>query len=220
MSGYGWPLRLPQETGRLTGAAARGGNRLDGAAGGPAASVLVGDQPGQAAPGDRGRLRRVLPDLSPLRRAPEFRRLYAGQAASSAGSMITYVALPYQAYHLTHSSLVVGLLSVAELIPLVAAALLGGLLADAADRRRLILGAEAAGLLASGALAANAAAWHQLWLLFVLAVVAALPSGCSARRWTPWCRRWSPGTTCPPPPRSPAWSGTPPRSSARCSAGP
>ena len=121
--------------------------------------------------------RRARPDLSPLRRAPEFRRLYAGQAASFAGSMITYVALPYQAYQLTRSSLVVGLLSVAELVPLVIAALLGGALADAADRRRLILAAEAASLAVAAALALNAAAWHQVGLLFVLAVIGAFAAG-------------------------------------------
>jgi MFS family permease len=138
--------------------------------------------PGQERPahagGRLGRvLRRARPDLSPLRRSADFRRLYAGQAASFAGSMITYVALPYQAYQLTRSSLAVGLLSVAELVPLVAAALLGGALADAADRRRLILGAEAGGLAVAAALAVNAAAWHQVWLLFVLAVVSAFGFG-------------------------------------------
>jgi MFS family permease len=137
---------------------------------------------GQERPARRGgglarAARRAAPDLSPLRRAPEFRRLYAGQAASFAGSMITYVALPYQAYQLTRSSLVVGLLSVAELVPLVIAALVGGALADAADRRRLILGAEVASLAVAAALALNAAAWHQVGLLFVLAVIGAFAAG-------------------------------------------
>ncbi len=50
--------------------------------------------------------------------------------------MVTYVALPYQTYQLTHSSLVVGLLGLAELAPLLIAALVGGALADAFDRRR------------------------------------------------------------------------------------
>jgi hypothetical protein len=138
--------------------------------------------PGRDRPAGRGgglarAVARARPDLSPLRRAPEFRRLYAGQAASFAGSMITYVALPYQAYQLTRSSLVVGLLSVTELVPLIAAALLGGALADAADRRRLILGAEAGGLAVAAGLAANAAVWHQVWLLFALAVVSAFGFG-------------------------------------------
>jgi MFS family permease len=143
-------------------------------------STGAGQQP-PAGTGSGSRLaraaRRARPDLSPLRRSPEFRRLYAGQAASFAGSMITYVALPYQAYQLTRSSLVVGLLSVAELVPLVIAALLGGALADAADRRRLIVAAEAASLAVAAALALNAAAWHQVGLLFVLAVIGAFAAG-------------------------------------------
>ena len=160
---------------------------------------------GQERPARRGgglarAARRARPDLSPLRRAPEFRRLYAGQAASFAGSMITYVALPYQAYQLTRSSLVVGLLSVTELVPLVIAALPGGALADAADRRRLILGAEASGLVVGGG-----ADGQRRGLASGLAAVRArrgqrpAASACSAPRWRPWCRSWSPATTWPRP---------------------
>ena len=119
---------------------------------------------------------RARPDLTPLRHSADFRRLYAGQAASFAGTMITYVAEPFQAYQLTRSSLMVGLLSVAELVPLVLAALLGGALADAMDRRRMILVTEACGLIIALGLAANAAAWHQVWVLFVLSAVRA---GCA-----------------------------------------
>jgi len=49
-------------------------------------------------------------DVSPLRASRDFRLLFVGQGVSSAGSMITYVALPYQAYLITRSSLAVGLL--------------------------------------------------------------------------------------------------------------
>jgi len=83
--------------------------------------------------------------------------------------MICYVALPYQAYQISHSSLVVGLLSCAELLPVLLAGLLGGALADALERRRLILITQAVALCCTGLLVANAMAWHQLWLLFVLA---------------------------------------------------
>jgi MFS family permease len=113
----------------------------------------------------------VGPDIALLRRSREFRLLYGGQMASFAGSMISFVAMPYQAYQLTHSSLVVGLLSFAELAPLVATALLGGALADAVDRRRLIRVSQCFLCGSGAALALNAAAWHQLWLLFLLAVV-------------------------------------------------
>jgi hypothetical protein len=65
-----------------------------------------------------GRLvRRLSPDVAPIRHSREFRLLYFGQAGSSAGVTICYVALPYQAYQISHSSLVVGLLSCAELLP-------------------------------------------------------------------------------------------------------
>ena len=49
-------------------------------------------------------------DLGPLRRHRDFRALYAAQLVSFLGSMVTYVALPYQVYRLTESSFAVGLL--------------------------------------------------------------------------------------------------------------
>src|ERR1700685_2104017 len=90
-------------------------------------------QPGGGAPpsGLRRLAARLSPDISPFRHSREFRLLYTGQAAGFAGLMISFVAMPYQAYQLTRSSLVVGLLSFTELVPLMAAAVLGGALADA-----------------------------------------------------------------------------------------
>ncbi|HEX9031421.1 MAG TPA: MFS transporter [Streptosporangiaceae bacterium] len=114
-------------------------------------------------------IRRLTPDLTALRHSREFRLLALGQAANSVGSMICYVALPYQAYQLTHSSLVVGLLSCAELLPVLLAGLAGGALADAIERRRLILVTQGGVMACSAGLVANAVAWHQLWVLFVLA---------------------------------------------------
>jgi len=126
----------------------------------------------------RQRWRRIAahlhPDLTPVRHSRDFRLLYLGQAASSAGSMVCYVALPYQAYALTRSSLVVGLLSCAELLPLLAAGLLGGALADAVERRRLILLTQSAAVICIAGLIVNALAWRQLWVMFCLA---ALTSG-------------------------------------------
>src|SRR3954464_5367576 len=76
-------------------------------------------------------------DVGPLRRHREFRLLYVGQAVSLTGSMLTYVAIPYQVYAITGSTFVVGLLGFASLAPLLVTALIGGALADARDRRRL-----------------------------------------------------------------------------------
>jgi MFS family permease len=102
----------------------------------------------------------MLLDLSPLRRHPDFRRLFLGQFVSFFGSMITYVAVPYQVYQLTSSSLMVGLLGTAQLVPLLVFGLLGGSYADAMDRRRLLIAAEALLTLISLGLAANAALAH------------------------------------------------------------
>ena len=77
-------------------------------------------------------------DLTPLRRHPDYRLLYLAQSVSFLGTMLTFVALPYQMYQLTHSSLQVGLLGLAELIPLLATAFIGGALADSVDRRRMV----------------------------------------------------------------------------------
>ena len=84
--------------------------------------------------------------------------------------MITYVAIPFQVYELTRSTFVVGLLGLAQLAPLLLTALIGGALADAHDRRRLVLIADAALLVLSLVLVANALlADPQVWLLFVVA---------------------------------------------------
>ena len=85
--------------------------------------------------------------------------------------MVTYVAIPYQAFQLTHSSLVVGLLSAAEFVPLLVMPLVGGALADAVDRRRLVLIAELLLAGASVVLLVNALVGEpRLWVLFLIAV--------------------------------------------------
>src|SRR5215468_3014663 len=117
--------------------------------------------------------RHVLVDVSPLRRSRDLRCLAAGQLLSTLGAQLTMVAVAYQVYALTRSSLAVGLVSLAQLLPLIAGALLGGSLADAADRRRVLLGAQLLTLLCSAGLAVNAATGPALWPLFALPAVAA-----------------------------------------------
>jgi MFS family permease len=108
-------------------------------------------------------------DLAPLRRHRDFRLLFFGQLVSFFGSMLTYVAVPYQIFQLTHSSLTVGLLGTVQLVPLLLFGLLGGAYADAMDRRRLLIGAEALLTLLSAGLALNATAPHpSVAAIFVL----------------------------------------------------
>jgi MFS family permease len=95
-------------------------------------------------------------DLRPLRRR-DFRLLFAAQAVSFLGTMVTYVALPWQMYVLTRSSLAVGILGVVELVPLLLTAFIGGALADWMDRRRLVIASEVGLMAGCLLLMANAA---------------------------------------------------------------
>jgi MFS family permease len=117
-------------------------------------------------------------DLRPLRRHRDFRALYAAQFVSFLGTMVTYVALPFQMFQLTHSSLKVGLLGFAELVPLLLTAFVGGALADTVDRRRMVLATEVGLGLGSGALAL--AALHgspPVWTLYAVAAVMSALNG-------------------------------------------
>jgi hypothetical protein len=120
----------------------------------------------------------VLLDISPLRRHPDFRLLFIGQFVSFFGSMITYVAVPYQLYQLTGSSLAVGLLGTVQLVPLLLSALWGGAYADAMDRRRLLIGAEILLAVISLGFAVNALLPHpSVAAIFVLAAAASAVTG-------------------------------------------
>ena len=70
--------------------------------------------------------RRLLLDLTPLRRSRDFRYLMGGQCVSLLGTQLTTVAVPFQVYLLTRSSLDVGLASLTQLAPLLLCSLLGG----------------------------------------------------------------------------------------------
>jgi MFS family permease len=111
-------------------------------------------------------------DITPLREVPGYRWLYAGMFFVHSGRQLTVVAVPFQVYQLTGSTLAVGLLGIAQFFPLILVSLVGGALADAVDRRRLlilsqvVLASTAAGLL-----------WNSLldrpmiWPLFVLTAI-------------------------------------------------
>lgn len=98
------------------------------------------------------RLRRIVIDVEPLRRDRDFRLLWLGQLVSGAGRQVTVVALPYQLYVLTGSPLAVGLLAIVQLVAILLFALGGGALADAMDRRRLLVVTQVGLALASLAL--------------------------------------------------------------------
>ena len=128
-------------------------------------------------PRSRRLTRHILLDLTPLRRSADFRALIAGLGVSTFGTQLTAVAVPYQVYGLTRSSLYVGLVSLAQLFPLILGSLFGGSLVDAVDRRRILLVVEALGALSSAGLALNADFGPALWPLFLFPALTAALSG-------------------------------------------
>jgi predicted MFS family arabinose efflux permease len=118
---------------------------------------------------------RILVDTTPLRESREFRLLFTGQLISIIGTQLTVVAIPYQVYSMTHSSLQVGAISLAQLVPFLAGALSAGPIGDTVDKRRIMIWTAAAMMLTSAGMAVNAAAAHPS--LVVLYVVSALAAG-------------------------------------------
>jgi len=107
-------------------------------------------------------------DFSPFRNR-DYRLLYAAQFVSLIGTMVTYVALPYQMYRLTGSSFSVGLLGLVELVPLLATAFIGGAIADAVDRRRIAIVTDVALAAGSATLAIVAMKGASAGLLYLVA---------------------------------------------------
>jgi MFS family permease len=101
-------------------------------------------------------VRRFAPDLEPLRASRDLRLLVLGNVVSGLGTQAALVALPYQVYVETGSAFLTGLLGAVELVPLVAMALLGGAIADRADRRRILLLDQIGLVVTAGLLAALA----------------------------------------------------------------
>jgi MFS family permease len=118
------------------------------------------------------RLRALLPDLAPWRASVDFRRLWVSGTISNFGSFLTLVALPVQLKELTGSAAAVGAIGAVELLPLVVFGLYGGALADALDKRKLIVWTEAGQGLLSVALLLNALLPHPaVWPLYVVAAL-------------------------------------------------
>jgi MFS family permease len=112
----------------------------------------------------------MLIDISPLKRNRDYRYLYFGQFISFFGAMLTYVAIPYQIYQLTESTLAVGLIGIVELVPLLCTAFIGGALADVVDRKKLLIRTEIAMAVSILLLVFNSLLLEpHIWLIFILA---------------------------------------------------
>src|SRR5688500_17408150 len=107
-------------------------------------------------------------DLSPLRVSRDYRLLFFGQLVSFFGSMMTFIVVPWQMYQLTESSAMVGYIYLAEFVPMVILAFVGGALADYFDKRRLLRLTEFGQSVTSAVLLVNSLLLSpQIWILFV-----------------------------------------------------
>jgi MFS family permease len=86
-----------------------------------------------------GRIRGFFVDTTPLRLDRDYRWLWSGQVVSGMGNQITRIALPFQVYVLTGSTLAIGAIGLVQLVPILVFALGAGSLADVVDRRRLLM---------------------------------------------------------------------------------
>ncbi|MEU9389766.1 MFS transporter [Streptomyces sp. NPDC048324] len=118
------------------------------------------------------RLRAILPDLAPWQASADFRRLWVSGLISNFGSFLTFVALPVQLKELTGSAAAVGAIGAVELLPLLVFGLYGGALADALDKRKLIIRTEVGQGLLSAVLLLNALLPSPaVWPLYVVAAL-------------------------------------------------
>src|SRR4051794_28036360 len=121
---------------------------------------------------------KLLADITPLKTSRDFRVLFTGGMVSFLGSQLTLVAVPVQVFKITGSSLQVGLVSLGQMVPLIAGSLVGGALADAYDRRVLLIYTQVLLAATSAALALNAMASHpKVWPLYVITAASAAISG-------------------------------------------
>jgi len=111
-------------------------------------------------------------DITPLRISRDYRLLFFGQLISTFGTAISLVVLPVQVYQLTHSTLLVGLLSASEFVLILLLAFVGGAYADFVDKRKVLRLTEIGQTLITIILVGNAMLPHpQVWLLFVCAAL-------------------------------------------------
>jgi MFS family permease len=118
-------------------------------------------------------------DLPPDRVPPlaalahrDFRLLFIGLVVSMLGSQFTRIAAAWLVWDLTGSATALGLAGLIAALPLIPVSLLGGALADAVERRRLMLAADAAALLTVATLAGLAVAGRiEVWHLYAAGVL-------------------------------------------------
>lgn len=116
-------------------------------------------------------------DLSPFRHK-NFRRLFFGQLISAFGTQMTAVIVPFQVFLITQSTFYTGLISGVEFLFIFFSSLLGGVLADRIEKRKILIWAEIGLSIIPLGFAANSFSdTPNLWIMFVLAACASFLGG-------------------------------------------
>lgn len=121
------------------------------------------------------KLRGLVLDTTPLRQSRDYRLLFIGQGTSQIGGQVRMVTIPYMVFLLTHhSTMAVAMISLAQFVPAIFFAMIGGALADAMDRRTLLIFTTLSLTIASALLTISAfAGITPLWYIFTLVAIAA-----------------------------------------------
>src|SRR6185503_8136055 len=110
----------------------------------------------------------MLLDITPLKISRDYRLLFFGQLISFFGSMMTFIIVPWQMYQITQSSAMVGYIYLAEFVPMVALAFVGGALADFLDKRKMLRLTEIGQTSVTAILLANSLLPNpRVWILFL-----------------------------------------------------
>jgi MFS family permease len=110
----------------------------------------------------------MLLDITPLKISRDYRLLFFGQLISFFGSMMTFIIVPWQMYELTNSNEMVGYLFLAEFVPMFFLAFVGGALADAIDKRKMLRLTEIGQMIVTAILFANSlSSAPHYWILYV-----------------------------------------------------
>ena len=103
----------------------------------------------------------------------DFRLLWLGQIVSVTGSQMQSVAINWHVYLLTKSALALGLVGLFRGMPIIICSLVGGVVADAVDRKRLMVATQSL-MLASAALLtiSTIAGLQSVWPIYLLSGIA------------------------------------------------
>jgi MFS family permease len=102
----------------------------------------------------------------------DFRLLSLGQFVSLTGSQMQLAAINWHIYILTHSKLALGAIGLVRVVPIVLCSLIGGVLADVLDRKRLMMATQTSMLLSATALALwTFSGLTNVWPIYLLTAV-------------------------------------------------